>query len=47
VGRGNFESISGISTLLRKAKSEMPFIGSDDPVTACFREKGIIKLVLN
>lgn len=42
--RGCLESICGIPALLRKAKSEMPLIGSDDPLTICFREKGIITI---
>ncbi|WP_378955065.1 ROK family protein [Pelosinus sp. sgz500959] len=42
--RGCLESICGIPALLRKVKSEMPLIGSDDPLTICFREKGIITI---
>lgn len=44
--RGCLESICDIPALLRKSKSEMPLIGSDDPLTVCFREEGtIVKIV--
>lgn len=42
--RGCLESICGTPALLRKAESEMPLISSDDPLTVCFRENGIITI---